>query len=263
MKNTKKLSHKHFRYLTKKEFKNPLYAVARICRSETSLYEYRGVINKLMRASSTRTPKKIKTINASNLSFSCFQIMRNIELIYVLKSRFDNWELDRKSPHYHVEFDLLGAWIDDPSLSFDTSLYFKRLKKDEIKNIGIFLAKFFRFKSLRKWYKLIEDIHTTLFSESRLSEYSAYANEDAKIFKYFKKLAEATFLIYETKAKEHIFKHHVKDFYLEEYLEDESTEPTEDDPEENDAAGSTDHDDSLATPESPSPDETADEDEDE
>ncbi len=261
MKNTEKLSHKHFRYLTKKEFKNPLYAVARICRIEISLYEYWSVINKLIRASSTCPPKKIKTINASNLSFSCFQIMRNIELIYVLKSRFDNWELDQNSPHYHIEFGISGAWIDDPSLSFDTSLYFKRLKKKEINNIGIFLSQFFQFKSLRKWYKLIEDIHTTFFGESRLSEYFAYKNEDAKIFKYLEKLAEATFLIYEIKAKEHIFKHHVKDFYLEEYLEDESTETSEDDPEEDDTAGSTDRDDSTVTFESPSPDETADEDE--
>src|SRR5690606_11796720 len=196
---TKKLNHKEFRYLTKKEFKDPLYAIARICRQEIGLYEYWRIITKLIRASTTCSPKWIKTIKASNLSFYCGQIVRNIELLFVLKQRFNEWEINPNSSHFSIEFGMSNAWIEDDTLYNGTTLYFKRLKKEEILNMEIFLTKFFQFKSLRKWYKLMDDLHSTLFSESRLSEYFAYETEDHKIFKNLEKLIEATFLIYEIK----------------------------------------------------------------
>lgn len=229
MKTKRKLSHKHFRYLTKKDLDNPLYALANFCRVEIRLSTYLTVINKLTKASCLHPPKKIKIRKASDLSFYCEFIAKNIELLYVLNQTFDKWKLQEPSPYYHLEY---GTYcncflIADNSLFGGTTLYFKRLTKKEVKNIRIFTNKFFRFKSLREWYKLMEDLRSTIFDESSLSGFYAYENDDAKIFRYLEKLAEATFLIYEIKAKEHIFKHHVADFYLEKYLGEESTETSE------------------------------------
>src|SRR3546814_5099738 len=90
-----------------------------------------------------------------------------------------------------------------------------------MKDIGVFIKKFFGFKSLREWHKTMDDVLETFFEEYSLSDLVPYAKDQSKIFNYLEKLADAIFLVYATKARERIFKYYIKEFSLEKYLEKE------------------------------------------
>ncbi|MGV3762727.1 hypothetical protein [Parapedobacter sp.] len=223
---TKKLNHKHFRYLTKQEFKDPLYATADFCRSVISLAGYRDEIQKIIRVSST-SPQGTKPRKYSNLLFFWKYLVKQIELLYVLAHRETEWTLHSETAYYELRTDHNRGWIYDETLYNGSYLNFDQLKLTEVKNIGIFIRKFFKFKSLRKWHKTMDTILETLFEEDSLSHLAHYADDQSKIFRYLEKLAEAIFLIYVTKAKEYIFKHHVEDFVLQKYLEKEQLHGSE------------------------------------
>ncbi len=219
MKTTKKLRYKHFRYLTKKDIKNPLFKIAGFCRSWTSLEGYMGDIKCILKADKSRNPQNLTVNELSDLLFDIKLTLTNIELLYVLHHTIENWKLDETSPYYAVKITALGASIEDNTLyKSNQVLLFERLTKAEIKDIGKFIKKFFRLLTLREWQRLMEDLQQDFFSEYDISCLVMYQGNFKKIYKYLKKLAETIFFIYATKGKEHIFKHHVKDFNLGRYL---------------------------------------------
>ncbi|WP_262250140.1 hypothetical protein [Parapedobacter soli] len=223
MKTKRKLSHKHFRYLTKKEFKDPLYAIADFCRSICSLSGYKKDIKEIIYTSNA-SPHKRKPIEISNLLFSWRQLVKHIELLYVLSHRKVDWTVHPDATYHKQTFNLHAHWVHDETLYNGAYLNFERLKLAEMRDIGIFIKKFFNFKSLREWYRTMDEISETFFEEYSLSDLFDYADDQAKIFKYLEKIADTIFLIYATRAREHIFKYHIKEFALEKYLEKEASE---------------------------------------
>lgn len=244
---TKKLNHKDFRYLTKKEFKDPLYAIADFCRSICSLTGYKEDIKEITYTSNA-SPHKRKPIEISNLLFSWKQLVKHIELLYVLAHKKVDWRIHSNITYHKQVINLNARWIFDKTLYGGTTyLNFEQLKLAEMKDIGIFIKKFFKFKSLRGWYMTMDDISETFFEDYSLSGLIDYAEDQSRIFNYLEKLADAIFLIYATKAREHIFKYHVKEFGLEKYLEKEEPEN-----------GSNPLDLASSATENPAPDETDD-----
>lgn len=220
---TKKLNHKGFRYLTKKEFKDPLYVIADFCRSICSLTGYKEDIKEIIYTSNA-SPHKRKPIEISNLLFSWKQLVKHIELLYVLAHKKVDWKIHSNITYHKQVISLNAHWIFDETLYSGTYLNFERLKLAEMKDIGVFIKKFFKFKSLREWHRTMDEISETFFEDYSLSDLIHYAKDQSKIFNYLEKLAEAIFLIYATKAREYIFKYYVKEFFLEKYLEKEKQE---------------------------------------
>lgn len=246
MKTTKKPSHKHFRYITKKEFKDPLYAIADFCRSICSLSGYKDDIKKII-CTSNAFPHRRKPMEISNLLFSWKQIVKHIELLYVLAHKKVDWTIRSDTAYHKQVINLNARWVHDETLYGGTYLNFEQLKLAEMNNIGVFIKKFFKFKALRDWYGTMDEILETFFEDTSLSDLFDYADDQAKIFNYLEKLPDTIFLIYATKAREHIFKYHVKEFGLEKYLEKEEPE-----------AGSNPLDLASSATENPAPDETDD-----
>ncbi|WP_257656859.1 hypothetical protein [Parapedobacter lycopersici] len=205
----------HFRYLTKKEAKNPLYTVAYFCRNVTGLAHWRRDIDRVIRISATNGIG-LKPIDFANLHFCWQQLYQHIELIYVLKHVVRHWEIESESPHYTLTRYPRTAIIFDRTLFRGTYLEFDRLSRKEFDNIGLFIDKFFAFKSLQAWQRLMDKLLITLLSENRLGDYSKYDRQDSKIYRYLEKLTEVFFLIYATKAIAHIVAHHAADFLLDE-----------------------------------------------
>lgn len=220
---TKKLNHKGFRYLTKKEFKDPLYVIADFCRSICSLTGYKEDIKEIIYTSNA-SPHKRKPIEISNLLFSWKQLVKHIELLYVLAHKKVDWKIHSNITYHKQVISLNAHWIFDETLYSGTYLNFERLKLAEMKDIGVFIKKFFKFKSLRGWYMTMDDISETFFEDYSLSGLIDYAEDQSRIFNYLEKLADAIFLIYATKARERIFKYYIKEFSLEKYLEKEEPE---------------------------------------
>ncbi|WP_353183785.1 hypothetical protein [Parapedobacter lycopersici] len=207
----KSVKQAHFRYLTKKEAKNPLYTIAYFCRNVTGLAHWRRDIDRVIRVSATNGVG-LKPIEFANLHFCWQQICQHIELIYVLKHAVRHWEIEPESPHYTLTRYPRTAIIFDRTLFRGTYLEFDRLSRKEFDNIGLFIDKFFTFKSLRAWQRLMDKLLITLLSENRLGDYSKYERQDSKIYRYLEKLTEVFFLIYATKAIAHIAAHHAADF---------------------------------------------------
>jgi len=246
MKTQKKLSHKYFRYLTKKEFKDPLYAIADFCRSTSSLNGYKDDIKEII-CTSNAFPQRRKPIKISNLLFSWKEIVKHIELLYILARKKVDWTI-RSDTAYHKQIINLNArWVHDETLYGGAYLNFEHLKLAEMNDISVFIKKFFKFKSLRGWHRTMDEILETFFEDYSLSNLVHYAEDQSKIFNYLEKLTETIFLIYATKAREHIFKYHVKEFGLEKYLEKEEPEN-----------GSNPLDLASSATENPAPDETDD-----
>lgn len=225
MKTTKKLNRKHFRYLTNKDIKNPLVNIAEFCRSWTSLEGYLDDVKSIICANRSRDPEKLSTMEQSNLLFEVKLTLTNIELLYVLQHTIDSWKLGKNSPYYTLKTTAMGAYIEDVTLpQRQKTLLFEQLTKAETKNIGKFIKKFFRVLTLREWQRLMDHLQEDFFTEDDLSSLIMYQDNFKKIFKYLKKLPEAIFFIYATKAKEYIFKHYVAEFRLETFLKEEATE---------------------------------------
>lgn len=220
---TKKLNHKGFRYLTKKEFKDPLYVIADFCRLTSSLSEYKDNIKEII-CTSNAFPHKQKPIKISTLLFSWKQIVRHIELLNVLAHKKVDWTIPSDTTYHKQVINLNARWVHDETLYGGTYLNFEHLKLAEINDIGVFIKKFFKFKALREWHRTMDEISETFFEDYSLSDLIHYAKDQSKIFNYLEKLAEAIFLIYATKAREYIFKYYVKEFFLEKYLEKEKQE---------------------------------------
>ena len=223
MKPTKKLSHKHLRYLTKKEFKDPLYAIAEFCRSTSSLSDYQADIADITHASDQYL-RQLEPLKISNLLFSWRQIVKHIELLYLLSHKKIDWVVHPDEAHHKLTINLQAHWIHDSTLRGGTYLNFERLKLAEMRNISIFINKFFKFKSLRKWYRTMDEILETFFEEYSLSDLIDYAEDRSRIFNYLEKLADAIFIIYATKARAHIFKYYVRELNLEVHLGKEQRE---------------------------------------
>ncbi len=251
MKTKKKLNRKHFRYLTSKDVKNPLVKVADFCRSWTSLKGYINDIKSILCANKSKHPENFSLIDLSNLLFDVKLTLTNIELLYVLQHSIDSWKLDKSSPYYTLKTSAMGASIEDVTLPQNQqTLLFERLTKAETRNIGEFIKRIFRLLTLREWQHLMDDLQEDFFTKDDLSSLVMYQDNFKKIFKYLKKLPEAFFFIYATKAKEHIFKHYVAEFRLEKFLTEESSE----------AASVSDDDELAQSPNLESTEQAADED---
>lgn len=251
MKKQTKLNRKQFRYLSKKEFKDPLYGIAAFCRTVTSLGDYQDDIQNMIRISST-SPKGTKPREYSDLLFDWKCLVKQIELLYVLAHRESDWSIRPDSKYYELNIQYGRGTVYDETLYRGSYLYFEHLKAAEMRNIGIFIRKFFKFKSLRKWYKLMDILFETLFEEDSLACFCDYADDQAKLFNYLEKLAEAFYFIYVTKAKEHIFNHYVDEFHLEKYLQQADAVETE--------QGASDGDEPIESLDAESSEETAEED---
>lgn len=212
MNKTKKLSRKHFRYLTKKEIKNPLYAVSYFCREVTTLNHWRRDTDQLFRISTTNS-KGLKPLDFSNLYFCWYQLYRHIELMYLLKHTVHEWEIESESTNYRLTRYPRTAIIFDETLYGGTYLEFDRLTKKEFNDLSFFIGKFFSFKSLKAWQKLMNKLLATLFYEGKLLEDFRYARHYSKIYRYLEKLIDAIFLIYVTRAKAYVLEHHAADFF--------------------------------------------------
>lgn len=219
MNKTKKLSRKHFRYLTKKEIKNPLYAVAYFCTNVTELNGWRRDIDQLIRISATNS-NGLKPRDFGNLHFCWHQLYRHVELIYVLKHAVHQWETEQESAYYDLTHYPRTSVIFDAMLYGGTYLEFNRLSKKEFGDIGFFIGRFFAFQSLKAWQELMDKLLATLFYERKLSEDFRYTHQYSKIYRYLEKLTEAIFLIYVTKAKAHVLEHHTAEFFPQECIKD-------------------------------------------
>jgi len=208
----KQLSQKLFRQLSKNDIKNPLYAVAYFCREVTALNHWRRDTDQLFRISTTNS-KGLKPRDFGNLYFCWCQLYRHIELMYVLKHTIRQWEVESESMHYKLTRYPRTAVIFDATLYGGTYLEFDRLTKKEFDDLGFFIGKFFSFKSLKAWQKLMNKLLATLFYESKLVEDFRYASQYSKIYRYLERLTEAIFLIYITKAKAYVLEHHAADFF--------------------------------------------------
>ena len=226
MKKTTKLSREHFRYLTKKEFKNPLYEVADFCRSFTNLRDWKSATDKMIKVGCADT-KRLKARDFSSLHFDWTKLVQHIDLLYLLKHQIKDWQIKQDSEVYDITFYPRQTIIYDPTLRDGTYMVFDRLKPKEIKNFGLFLDKFFNFMSCWEWQRTMDEWLSTFFDDNNLGMYTPYSDKASKIYDYIEKLSEAIYLVYVLKAKEHIFKHHVKDFYLEKYLDEKSDQTTE------------------------------------
>src|SRR5690606_2815667 len=197
-----KISPSRFRFLTKKEIKNPLYAVAEFCRNVTDLHGWRKDIDKIIRVSATNCVG-LKRRDFSNMHFCWRELCRHIELIYVLKHTFNQWNIIPQSPYYELKRYPNVVIIYDDTLYGGTHFEFDRLPSQQVDDIGMFISKFFHFKSLRSWQLLMDKLLSTLFSETKLSDYAKYCGQESKIYQYLEKLTEAIFLHYIMKAKDH------------------------------------------------------------
>lgn len=221
MKKTKKPHRKHFRYLTNEDIKNPLYAVAHFCRTETDLISWKDDVKSLIKESNI-TCGKISTSVADARLFNCNRILRHIELLYVLHTTIADWLINDKSRFYKIE-RMTGQvhkhWYFTRDDTLDDMLHFKQFTAKEVGDFSIFLKNLFEFKTLRQWQQVIDDLLTSVLGQINFSEFTAYwGTEQKKIFKYLKKIAEAIFFVYVLKAKEHIFKYHTKYFHFEGHL---------------------------------------------
>lgn len=221
MRKTKKLKPNRFRYLTKKEIKNPLYAVADFCRNVTSLTHWRQDIDQIIRVSAT-DDLGLKRRDFANMHFCWLQLCKHIELIYILKHTVQQWHIEPESPFYELKRYPRTAIIFDATLYKGTYLEFDRLSNREFDDIGFFISKFFRFKSLKSWRVLMDKLLSSVFTEGRLGDYGKYYHQESKIYRYLEKLTEVIFLIYITKAKAFILEHHAADFLLDEELKEAS-----------------------------------------
>lgn len=218
MKKTKKLNRKHFRYLTKKEFKNPLYVVADFCTNVISLREWKSRIDLLIKIACT-SPKGLKIRDFSNLYYYWGHLSKHIELLYLLKYHISDWTIDKDSSLYKATFYYGSTLIYDPDLRHGTYMEFDRLKAKEIKNMGIYIDKFFDLMSLWEWQRMMDELLSTFFDDSQLGRLVAYSGKDTKIYRYLEKLGEAIYLIYVLKAKEHVAKHHPNDLKVAPYYD--------------------------------------------
>src|SRR5690606_13681637 len=121
MKTQKKLSHKHFRYLTKKEFKDPLYAIADFCRSTCSLNGYQSQIKNIAHTSND-FPHKRKPLKISNLLYFWKNTVKHIELLYVLERGKIDWKIDPATAYHKQTINLNSHRAYDETLYGGTYL---------------------------------------------------------------------------------------------------------------------------------------------
>ncbi len=241
MRKTKKPSHKLFRYLTKKEFKDPLYAIADFCVNTIDLRDWKSNVDLIVKIACT-SPKGLKWREISNLHHNWSYLCKQIDFLYLLKHRVKNWTLTKDSRFYNATFYYGSTLLYDPDLRRGTYMEFDRLKKGEIKNLEIYIDKFFGLMSYWQWQKLMDRLLSTFFDNSQIGQYVAYDGKDSKIFRLLEKLGEAMYLIYLSKAKEHIAKHYPDDdrvahYYKSSYIDVDDEEETvveKEDPEADD-----------------------------
>lgn len=231
MKTSKKLSHKQFRYLTKKEFKDPLYAIADFCVNAISFHDWKDSIDLMARIACT-SPKGLKRRRISDLYSYWGNLSKQIDFLYLLKHRIKDWEISKDTSFYSATFYYHSTLLHDLDLHDGTYMWFDRLKAKEIKQLDLFINKFFSFMSYRQWQHMMDRLLETFFSDSQLGQYVAYGGKEHKIFKLLEKLGEAIYLIYLSKSKEHIAKHHPNDervahYYKESNIDEDNVEQTE------------------------------------
>lgn len=208
MKKAKKLKWKHFRHLTSEEFDNPLLPLIELCCSETDLYYLREDTHRFIRATSCHNVD-FDEENYGEMFFFYQRFQKHIELLYLLAHRYPDWKASIKSPLYQLKIIGRSYTLVDDDIKGETTLNFRKLSKNEVMDIGLFMNKFFNFMTLQEWRDTMDDLIRAVFSRESFSEYEPQAFH---IYEYLEKLSEAMFLTYEIRGKAYMLEHHADRF---------------------------------------------------
>lgn len=129
------------------------------------------------------------------------------------------------SPLYQYEIHGHLKTIHDEDMYNGTTLKFEALNKAEFLDLRRFMTDFFEYKSLNKWWEIMQDMIETVFSEESFTEYH---DDASQIFGYLDKLGEAMFLAYEIRGKAYMLEHYADRFGIKrKQLVDAEPSPTE------------------------------------
>ena len=198
-----KLKRRNFRHLTDNEFENPLLPLVELCCSETSL-DY--VVED--------THRFIRATSGSNIGFTgrdygemyffYERFCKHIELLYVLMSRYPDWQLAKGSPLYRVTVQGRSKEVYDGYMFSGTTMRFDKLTQTEFWNLHQFMKSFFTFKTLLAWQSALDDMMRCTFGDEAFSQYN---EESFQLFEYLDKLGEAMFLAYLIRGKDYMLGH--------------------------------------------------------
>ncbi len=203
MKKTQKLKKRNFTHLTQEEFGNPLLPLVELCCSETDLHYLRDDIHRFIRSTTCRNTG-FDEDDYGEMFFFYLRFLKHIELIYLLMHRYPDWSASTNSPFYRLEIIGRSYTIYDDDCKGEKILRFRKLTKEEVLDVSLFMRSFFDFRTLPQWKETIDDLMRALFSEEPFSEYDS---EAFQVYEYLEKLGEALFLAYEIRGKEYMLNH--------------------------------------------------------
>lgn len=182
MKNTqKKLKAKNFRYLTKEIIDNPMLYIHDFFRNQTDLINWQNDIHLFVISGAYPA---MSTGGHPENGYNCNQMIKQIEVAYVI---FKQCGLTK-----HQNPLKLFATRND---YFNYS-YGPKFTCNDKKNPYDLICKFFSYHSLRKWYKIMDELMEQLTLKRSLDN-AQFGDKIIAIREFLICLAHALYYIYE------------------------------------------------------------------
>ena len=182
MKNTqKKLKAKHFRYLSKKNIKNPMIYIRDFFQQQTDIVNWQNDINLFV---ITGAYPAMSTGGYPENGYNCHQMIKQMEIAYVI---FKQCGLHKhKNPL--TLFDTRNDYFNY-SYGLEFTCNNKRSPYDLIR-------KFFSYQPLQKWYKTMDDLMEQLTLKRSIGN-EQFGDKIVVIREFLIRLAHALYYIYE------------------------------------------------------------------
>lgn len=182
MKNTqKKLKAKHFRYLSKKNIKNPMVYIRDFFQQQTDIVNWQNDINLFV---TTGAYPAMSTGGYSENGYNCHQMIKQMEIAYVI---FKQCELPKhKNP----------LTLFDTRKDYFNYSYGPEFTCNNKKSPYDLIRKFFSFQPLQKWYKTMDDLMEQLTLKRSIGN-EHFGDKIVVIREFLICLAYALYYIYE------------------------------------------------------------------
>lgn len=182
MKNTqKKLKAKQFRYLSKKNIKNPMVYIRDFFQQQTDIINWQNDINLFV---ITGAYPAMSTGGYPENGYNCHQMIKQIEIAYVI---FKQCGLPKHKDPLTL-FDTRNDYFNY-SYGLELTCNNKRSPYDLIR-------KFFSYQPLQKWYKTMDDLMEQLTLKRSIGN-EHFGDKIVVIREFLIRLAYALYYIYE------------------------------------------------------------------
>ncbi|KKX51042.1 MULTISPECIES: hypothetical protein [Sphingobacterium] len=182
MKNTqKKLKAKHFRYLSKKNIKNPMIYIRDFFQQQTDIINWQKDINLFV---TTGAYPAMSTGGYPENGYNCHQMIKQMEIAYVI---FKQCGLPKhKNP----------LTLFDTRKDYFNYSYGPEFTCNNKKSPYDLIRKFFSYQPLQKWYKTMDGLMEQLTLKRSIGD-EHFGDKIVVIREFLIRLAYALYYIYE------------------------------------------------------------------